>query len=158
MIANVGRKSYAYRSIRSLFIIGLVGLILAACGVIWLLGEYAKVAQDAAHLVSRAAMYKGSWVEKQDPTSDISSIEINSNGLNMTIHVSGNCHEFTYWPCDMGTYTHTFTGEPFTIFIVFNAYTGDQVNWPLVINLSNTDNTKLQVWVNNYNNDLFEKT
>ena len=87
MIADVGRKPDAYRSIRSLFIIGLVGLTLAAIGVTWLRVEYAQLTAQQA---PRVAMYRGSWVENQDPAFAISRIEINSNGLNMTIRVSGN--------------------------------------------------------------------
>jgi len=164
MTADIGRKPDAYRSIRFLFIIGLVGLILAACGVTWLLVEYAQVpallaqreAQKEALLAPRAAMYRGSWVEKQDPSFAISRIEINSNGLNMTMHVAGNCREFTYVPCDMGTFTQTFTGEPFTTVIVFADTNGTRNSWPLVMNLSNTDDTKLQVVANNANG-LFDK-
>lgn len=148
MIADVGRKPDAYRSIRSLFIIGLVGLILAASGVTWLLVEYAQV----------PAMYRGSWVEKRDLSFPISKIDIISNGLNMTIHVSGNCRAFTNLPCDMGTYTQTFSyGEPLTTLIVFTDSNGTRNSWPLTMNLSNSDNTKLQVSVN-YVNSLFDKT
>ena len=164
MIADVGRKPDAYRSIRSLFIIGVVGLILAASGVTWLLGEYAQIqvqraallAQKEALLPFRAAMYRGSWVEKQDLSFAISEIDINSNGLNITIHVSGNCREFTYLPCDLGTFTQRFT-EPLTTRLVFTDSNGIQNSWPLAINLSTTDDTKLQVSVN-YDNSLFDKT
>ena len=155
MIADVGRKPDAYRSIRSLFIIGLVGLIPTACGVSWLLVEYAQV---SAQKEARAAMYSYSWVEKQDLSFAISKIEINSNGLNMTIRVSSNCGEFAYASCDMGTYTQTFTGkEPLTTLIVFTGSDGTKNSWPLAINLSNTDDTKLQVVFNNANG-LLDKT
>ncbi len=166
MIANVGRKPDANQSIRSLFIIGVVGLILAASGVTWLLGGYAqeqillaqKQAQEQALLPLRATMYKGTWVEKENPLFVITTIKINNNGVNMTIQVSGNCRELTYLPCDMGTYTQKFTGEPFTILLVFTDSNGTRNSWPLVMNLSNTDGTKLQVLVNNTYSGFFDKT
>ena len=46
-------------------------------------------------------------------------------------------------PCDLGTYTQTFTGEePLTILLKFTYSFGAQDIWPLVINLSKTNNTK----------------
>ncbi len=148
MIADVGRKPDAYRSIRFLFIIGVVGLILAASGVTWILVGYAQV---AAPLAPRMALYSGSWVEKQNPSFVISGIEISSKGLYLTIHVAGNCRAFSDVPCDMGTNTQRFTGaEPLTMLI--------QNYGPLAINLSKTDKTKLQVVLSGTYNGLFDKT
>ena len=156
MIADVGRKPDAYRSIHSLFIIGLIGLILAACGVSWLLVAYAQI---SAPLAQRAAMYRGSWAVKQEPYFAIPRIEITSNGLNITMHVSGNCHESSNLPCDLGTHTQTFTGkEPLTTLLEFTYSNGTHGIWLLAINLSNTDNSELQVVINNTDNGLFDKT
>lgn len=133
------QKQAIYRSIRTLFIIGLIGLVLSASGVIWLLVGFAQytaqqaalLAQQAALLPQQALLYDGSWANPTDPNNNpdffISKIEINSNKVNMTVHVFGYCgyviylnNSIVYPACDMGTRSQTFTGNPLTIHVAFS--------------------------------------
>lgn len=156
----VEQKPGIHRSIRNLFIIGLVGFILAASGVIWILVEFT---QQTALLTSKVALYIGSWTNKHDPNFSISKIVINNNGLannnalNIVVHVSGNCNVDSTLPCDMGTYNQEFTSEPLTVYLAFTDSNGTGDNWPLTMTLSNTSGTLLNVVVNN-SPGIFVKT
>ena len=140
-----------YRLIRSLFTVGVVGLILAASGITWLLVA-------SAPLAHRAALYSGSWFDKQDPNFIIEKLEINSSWLNITIHALGNCSSFTSLTCDLGTNTQAFTGEePLTTTFVTTS-NGTSSNWQIIMTLSNTSITQLKVVVNNAYTALLDKT
>jgi len=172
----VEQKSGIYRPIRNLFIIGLVGFILAASGVIWLLVESvpytaqqaALRVQQIALLPQQAILYNGSWVNTTNPNDNldffISKIEINSNKLNMTVHIFGYCGYVIYLnnitvnpACDMGTRSQTFTGNPLTIYIAFSDSDGVRYDWPLQLTLNN-GNTQIQALLNNTYTGFFKKT
>ena len=174
MNVYVGQKPGIQRSVWVLFIVGLVGLILAASGVTWLLVGFAQdsapkaallapkatlLAQQKAQLLHKVALYSGSWIG-QDPNFIISKLQINSSGLNITVHVIGNCGEAANSTCNlsnMGTYTQMYSGEPLTIQLVFTDNSGAQNNWPLVMTLRNTSGTQLQA-VADYYTGIFDKT
>jgi hypothetical protein len=88
-----------YRLINPIFIISMIGLILAFSGITWLGIEYTASAQ-------KAALYEGSWSNSN--SSVLSKLQISHQGVILTVHGFYN-------NTDLGTNSGPFTGEPFSI-------------------------------------------
>ncbi len=150
MNTYVAPKPGSYRSMRILFIIGLLGLILAASGVIWLLVEFSY---QFAQIAPKAALYTGSWSNKQNADFDVSKIVISNNGLNIAVHVFGNCSRYSDIACDLGTFTQQFTGGPLTISLTIS----NTDTFISQMTLSSTNGTQLKVELP-YTSAYFVKT
>ncbi len=135
-----------YRAIRFLFVIGLVGLIVAGSGIAWLVIGYAQLVQQTAlhnaQLTQRAALYSGHWVP-EGGRGILTDLNITNDGLILTVHPS-----FVFGGSTVAcTGSRTFTGEPFIITIPSS---GDCLSYDLNITmiLYNADATRLKVTVN----------
>lgn len=87
-----------------------------------------------------AASYNGTWTNVDPNTQDINRFEITSSGNTINLHWYGVCGG---QPCDNGTETGTFNGEPLVINTTHNP------TRTFVITLDNAAGTHLRVDIKN---------
>ena len=132
MNLSVSQPTGNDRLIRTLFVLGLVGLIIAGSGIIWLLTGYFS-------LVNRAAMYSGSW-SHSCYSCHVTSLTISRNGLNLTVVAYDNISGCSNCPYNASTVV--FTGEPF---MITTTYPYSALTIGLTISLNNPQGTQLKV-------------
>ena len=88
----------------------------------------------------KASDYNGTWVNIDPATNDIVRLEISSSGNTINVHWFGACSPT---PCDNGTVSATFNGEPFLVSDT------DPPTRDFVVTFDNAGGTQLRVDVKN---------